>query len=192
MSRMLQKNKGQKCLLPPEQSQLRKTCIFLPMSAYFLERVRCNESLLQQIPAKAKCPRHSERLPESFLRPMGFESIWTQGSSTRRKPQDFPGGPVVMTPSFHCRGTGLIPGWGSSTCLEVQPWKIKEDPVSYYFNSSYLSAGAVGEGRVHVTVQNPSSRTRKAQVPKPICLGSNLISCVILGKTFNLSIPHVL
>ena len=24
---------------------------------------------------------------------------------------EFPGSPVVRTPSFHCRGAGLIPGW---------------------------------------------------------------------------------
>ena len=41
---------------------------------------------------------------------MGFESIWTQGSSTRRKPQDFPGGPVVKTSLSNAGGVGSIPG----------------------------------------------------------------------------------
>ena len=27
--------------------------------------------------------------------------------------RDFPGGPVVRTPSFHCRGHGLLPGLGA-------------------------------------------------------------------------------
>ena len=31
----------------------------------------------------------------------------------------FPGGPVVKTLRFHCRGQGLMPGQGSSTCCEV-------------------------------------------------------------------------
>ena len=26
---------------------------------------------------------------------------------------NFPGGPVVKTQSFHCRVTGLVPGWGT-------------------------------------------------------------------------------
>ena len=30
-----------------------------------------------------------------------------------RKIRDFPGGPVVKTLRFHCRGTGLIPGQGT-------------------------------------------------------------------------------
>ena len=25
--------------------------------------------------------------------------------------RDFPGGPLVKTPGFHCRGHGLTPGW---------------------------------------------------------------------------------
>ena len=40
---------------------------------------------------------------------MGFESIWTQGSSTRRKPQDFPGSPVVKTSPSNAGGVGSIP-----------------------------------------------------------------------------------
>ena len=30
------------------------------------------------------------------------------------KMRDFPGGPVVKTPRFHCRGCGSIPGWGTN------------------------------------------------------------------------------
>ena len=26
---------------------------------------------------------------------------------------DFPGDPLVKAPSFQCRGSGLIPGWGT-------------------------------------------------------------------------------
>lgn len=26
---------------------------------------------------------------------------------------DFSNGPLVKAPYFHCRGTGLVPGWGS-------------------------------------------------------------------------------
>ena len=37
----------------------------------------------------------------------------TTGPSASEKVdgRDFLGGPVVKTPIFHCRGTGLIPGW---------------------------------------------------------------------------------
>ena len=30
-----------------------------------------------------------------------------------RVKRDFPHGPVVKTPCFHCRGMGSIPGWGT-------------------------------------------------------------------------------
>ena len=30
-----------------------------------------------------------------------------------RNDWDFPGGPVVKTPSFHCRGRGFNPWWGT-------------------------------------------------------------------------------
>ena len=35
--------------------------------------------------------------------------------------QDFPGGPVVKTPCFHCRVTSSVSGQGSSTRSTVQP-----------------------------------------------------------------------
>ena len=41
----------------------------------------------------------------------------------KRKTRDFPHGPVVKTPHFHCRGSGLDP-WSESyspTCLLMQP-----------------------------------------------------------------------
>ena len=34
----------------------------------------------------------------------------------KKEVEDFPGSPVVKTPSLHCStaaGTGLIPGWGT-------------------------------------------------------------------------------
>ena len=34
------------------------------------------------------------------------------------KAKDFPGGTVV-----YCKSAGLIPGWGSSTCCEVEEKK---------------------------------------------------------------------
>ena len=33
---------------------------------------------------------------------------------------EFPGGPVVRTRRFHCRGPGSIPGWG--TKILQAPW----------------------------------------------------------------------
>ena len=33
-------------------------------------------------------------------------------TSIKEDPQDFPDGPVVMTPSFHCRGHGFDPWLG--------------------------------------------------------------------------------
>ena len=38
---------------------------------------------------------------------------------TGLKVLDFPGCSVVKTPCSHCTGTGLILGWGSSTCCTV-------------------------------------------------------------------------
>lgn len=35
------------------------------------------------------------------------------------KAKDFPGGTVV-----YCESVGVIPGWGSSTCCEVEEKKI--------------------------------------------------------------------
>ena len=39
---------------------------------------------------------------------VGKHGVW---SKDRRR--DFPGGPVVKTPCFQCRGTGSIPGLGT-------------------------------------------------------------------------------
>ena len=40
--------------------------------------------------------------------------------------EDFPDGLVVKTLSFHCRGgIGPVLGWGSSSCLVVQPRQNK-------------------------------------------------------------------
>ena len=44
-------------------------------------------------------------------------------------PRDFPGGPVVRTPCFHCRGHGFHPWSGSEdpTCQLAWPKKEKKD-----------------------------------------------------------------
>ena len=43
-----------------------------------------------------------------------FPLGWIVGSPcSPRDSQDFPGGPVIKTPCFHCRGMGLISGWGT-------------------------------------------------------------------------------
>ena len=39
---------------------------------------------------------------------------------------DFPGGPVVKTPHFHCRGTGSIPGWGTKIPRGLKKIKNKK------------------------------------------------------------------
>ena len=41
--------------------------------------------------------------------------------------RDFPGAPVVKTPSFHCRGWGLAPWSGNKdpTCCAMQPKQSK-------------------------------------------------------------------
>ena len=48
----------------------------------------------------------------------------------KEKPWDFPGGPVVTTPCFHCRGVGLIPGQGTrnlhAACMAKKKKKEKE------------------------------------------------------------------
>ena len=49
-----------------------------------------------------------------------FWTFWLGGVSyrvchlTEQKPQDFPGGPVVKTPSFHCRGGHGFDLWPGS------------------------------------------------------------------------------
>ena len=40
-----------------------------------------------------------------------------------RKGQDFPGGRVVRTLCFHCRGPGSVPGWGTKILEAAQPKK---------------------------------------------------------------------
>ena len=40
--------------------------------------------------------------------------------------QDFPGGPVVKTPCFQCRGMGSIPGQGTKIPQAVWPKKKKK------------------------------------------------------------------
>ena len=43
----------------------------------------------------------------------------------KKTPEDFPGGPVVKIPHFHCGGGGTdsVPGQGNSTCYMVQTEK---------------------------------------------------------------------
>ena len=43
--------------------------------------------------------------------------------------QEFPGCPMVRTPSFHCLGLGLIPGW--ETILEAEGWGHKKKKKKY-------------------------------------------------------------
>ena len=38
---------------------------------------------------------------------------------------DLPGDPVVNTLYFHCRGTGLIPGWGTKILHATRHWQKK-------------------------------------------------------------------
>ena len=56
---------------------------------------------------------------------MEFESIWTQGSSTKEKPQDFPGGPVVKTSPSNAGGMDLIPGQVAKSPHALWPKKPK-------------------------------------------------------------------
>ena len=44
---------------------------------------------------------------------------------------DFPGGPVVKTPRFHCRGRGSIPGRGRSRMPQGAAKKKKEEKKVY-------------------------------------------------------------
>ena len=66
---------------------------------------------------------------------MGFESIWTQGSSTRRKPQDFPGGPVVKTSLSNAGGVGSIPGQEAKIPHTLGPKKTKQKTEAVVTNS---------------------------------------------------------
>ena len=46
-----------------------------------------------------------------------LETIILSEVSQKEKDRDFPGGPVVKTPRFHCRGNGL------------DPWSGNKDPT---------------------------------------------------------------
>ena len=55
--------------------------------------------------------------------------------------QDFPGGPVVRTLCFHCRGMGSIPGWGIKILQAMWCGQNKVTPLleTYKeFNPDYL------------------------------------------------------
>ena len=53
---------------------------------------------------------------------------------------DFPGGPVVGTLFFHCRGTGSIPGW-ETRILQRAAWcsqkKKKSQTISDKVNGAF-------------------------------------------------------
>ena len=44
----------------------------------------------------------------------------------KRNGGEFPGGPVIRTQHFHCRGPGLIPGWGTKIPQAVRRGQIKK------------------------------------------------------------------
>ena len=52
-------------------------------------------------------------LPLCFLQTKVMPLDTGSSVSWLRTHQEFPGGPVVRTPLFHCKGVGLIPGWGT-------------------------------------------------------------------------------
>jgi len=52
--------------------------------------------------------------------------------------QEFPGGPAVRTPSFHCRGTGSIPGWENKIPHAVQPSPAPHPPKKKGLGHSIL------------------------------------------------------
>ena len=51
---------------------------------------------------------------------------FSQTAFQKWKSMDFPGGPVVKTLSFQCRGIGLIPGPGTKIPHAVQDSKKKK------------------------------------------------------------------
>ena len=53
---------------------------------------------------------------------------------------DFPGGSLVETPCFPCRGRSLLPGWGSSTYLSVQKTnkQTNKQKVLMYSTGNYI------------------------------------------------------
>ena len=53
--------------------------------------------------------------------------------------QDFPGSLVVKTPCFHHRGTGSVPGGGSSPCHVIRPGKRQGCTFSLDFLKSRTS-----------------------------------------------------
>ena len=45
----------------------------------------------------------------------------------RNESWEFPGGPMVGTPSFHCRGHGKTPGQGTKILHDSRPPKKKKE-----------------------------------------------------------------
>ena len=48
-----------------------------------------------------------------FTKIGGWTDLACATSALKEQTREFPGGPVVRTLPFHCRGTGLIPGRGT-------------------------------------------------------------------------------
>ena len=78
---------------------------------------------------------------ETFSNPEYVQSA--VGHAFRNSLQDFPGGPVVKTPCFHCRGHGFDPWLGKQdpTCHVSGPKKgkkeNKDNPGGYGFIALY-------------------------------------------------------
>ena len=73
---------------------------------------------------------------------------FSQTAFQKWKSMDFPGGPVVKTLSFQCRGTGSIPrlitvkGYVTSESSPVAERTFRNKRVFYVASSSFLCAGS--------------------------------------------------
>ena len=59
---------------------------------------------------------------------------------------DFPGGPVVKTLHFHCRGQGSIPGWGTKIPHDTVAWP-KQKQKTHRNSPNWLIA------KLHLTIK---------------------------------------
>ena len=69
-------------------------------------------------PSCSLCQKHSA--PNHHIPPFPFYTgLCSDVTSSKRDSRDFPGGPVVKTPLFLCRGHGF------------EPWSGNEDPICH-------------------------------------------------------------
>ena len=58
-----------------------------------------------------------------------LKRVSSSSSSARKCWKDYTGGPVARTPGSQCRGSNLIPGWGTRS--HMSPHAVTKDPACH-------------------------------------------------------------